>query len=68
MKKFALLFTVATVFAISCENKTEEAAPEVAPVVEETVAAVDSTATAVVDSAAAAATTATTEAAAPAHK
>jgi hypothetical protein len=64
MKKFALLFTVATVFAISCENKTEEVAPEVAPVVEETVAAVDSTATAVVDSAAAVAT----EAAAPAHK
>lgn len=66
MKKFALLFTVATVFAISCENKAPEGetAPEVAPAVEETVAAVDSTATAVVDSAAAVAT----EAAAPAHK
>ena len=37
MKKFALLFTVATVFAISCENKTEEVAPET-PAVEEVVA------------------------------
>jgi hypothetical protein len=64
MKKFALLFTVATVFAISCENKTEEVAPDAATTVEETVAAVDSTATAVVDSAAAVAT----EAAAPATK
>jgi hypothetical protein len=54
MKKFALLFTVATVFAISCENKTEEVAPETAPV-EEVVA--DTTAV-VADTAAVAADTA----------
>jgi hypothetical protein len=53
MKKFAMLFTVATVFAISCNNEapaTEageetatEVVEEVAPVMDSTVVAVDST-------------------------
>lgn len=55
MKKFALLFTVATVFAISCENKTEEVAPET-PAVEEVVA--DTTAPVAADSTTAVADTA----------
>lgn len=53
MKKFAMLFTVATVFAISCNNEapateaveetTTEVVEEVAPVVDSTAVAVDST-------------------------
>ncbi len=62
MKKLALLLTVATVFAISCENKVEEQATTmVDSAATEVVAAVDSATTAVVDSASAAATTAVEE-------
>ena len=53
MKKFAMLFTVATVFAISCNNEapateaveetTAEVVEEVAPVMDSTAVAVDST-------------------------
>lgn len=59
MKKLALLLTVATVFAISCENKaTEEATTMVDSAATEVTPVVDSAATPVVDSAATATTTA----------